>query len=173
MCSYISLLHKYGDRLFHMTISNARNMSYGWCVFSTRGKPPLSTAALQLWGNTRDTSKKDLHYIHVLKPITPNGEFTELNRQKWRIINSRAHPIGFSSPNLQILLFLLQEGKAGIALASTTHWSRCWTAGSVMDSPTHTFQLSFPLAFLFALEHLEGNFSLPGLLYQMMTHRAL
>ncbi len=62
-----------------MTISNARNMSYGWCVFSTRGKPPLSTAALRLWGNTRDTSKKDLHYIHVLKPITPNGEFTELN----------------------------------------------------------------------------------------------
>ncbi len=110
--------------------------------FQHTWKTPVINCSSAALGNTRDTSKKDLHYIHVLKPITPNGEFAELNRQKWRIINSQAHPIGFSFPNLQILLFLLQEGKAGIALAN------CWKCFGFPNTYFPAFISSgFPVCF--------------------------
>lgn len=66
---------------------------YSVHVENPRYKPPHCRS-----GITHVTPEKKAYITnHIPKPITPNGEFTELNRQRWRIINSRAHPIGFSS----------------------------------------------------------------------------
>jgi len=135
------------------------------------GKPLLSAPSLlKTTGKTHMTpEKRDYNTNHVLKPITPNREFTELNsRNEGSLTVELIQSVSllFQPPDPYFLVTGRMSSFPSTTLEILLNNWKCFGF-------PNTFQLSFPLAFLFSLEHLEGNFSWLPLAYQVMTHSAL